>query len=112
MLSRLNMSFALALALLAPPQPSAVRPDCDARLEDIQDARRTLRGLLHAERHLRRRHARSATRAARNGVQRLLGPISNQARALEVELDLRERAYILCVEQQLDARAQPVSGQR
>lgn len=104
------MSFALALVLLSPsPAPTVVLPDCDARLDDVHDARQTLRGLLDAERRLRRRHARGLTRAERNEVQRLLGPISNQARALEVELDLRERAYIRCVEHQLDARAEPVA---
>lgn len=102
------MSFVFALALLGPPQTALVRPDCAAGLEDIEDARQTLRGLLTAERKLRRRHARARSRRERNGLQRLLGPISNQARALEVELDRRERAYIRCVERQLDARARPV----
>ncbi len=112
MLSDRDMSLALALALLAPPQPALVRPDCAARLEDIEDARQTLAGLLDSERLLRRQHARARTRRERNGLQRLLGPISNQARALEVELDLHERAYIRCIERQLDARARPVSDRR
>ncbi|MCR9159797.1 MAG: hypothetical protein ACE37F_05565 [Nannocystaceae bacterium] len=103
------MSFALVLALLAPPQPALVRPDCGAGLQDIEDARQTLRGLLASERVLRRQHARARSRRERNDVQRLLGPISNQARALEVELDRRERAYIRCVERQLDARARPLA---
>ncbi len=98
------------LALLAPATPAVVRPSCEVQLQDIRDARRTLRGLQTSERWLRRRFSRVRTRAERHQVERLLLPISNQARALEDELERQERAYIRCVEAQLDADAHPVLG--
>lgn len=95
------------LALLAPSTPAVVLPRCDAQLQDIRDARLTLEGLKTSERWLRRRFARARTRLERRDLQRLLLPISSQARALEEELDRQERAYIRCVEAQLDSTAQP-----
>lgn len=100
--------LALAVSLLLSPSPAVVTPRCEAQLEDIQDARRTLRGLRTSQRWLLRRHARAATRRDRLDIERLLTPISTQADALELELDRQERAYIRCVESELDARARPV----
>jgi len=91
-------------ALLSSPPPSPRAIACEQRLEDIVDARHALRDLQDSERQLRRRFARAETRLQRRATQRLLVPISSQARALEVELDLQERAYIRCVEAELDHR--------
>lgn len=108
------MSFVpLLLALTLTSGHSAdIAPSCEARLADIRDARLTLDGLLAAERTLLRRHARARSHRARTEVVRLLGPITTQARALEEELDRQERAYLRCVEAQLDARPLPSSGAR
>ena len=97
-----------AVALLLSPAPAVVTPRCDARLEDIQDARRTLRGLRASQRLLLRRHARAGSRRDRLDIEQLLVPISTQADALDLELDRRERAYIRCVEAELDAQPRPM----
>ena len=102
------LSALLLFALSATPHAADVSPSCETRLEDIHDARRTLRGLHTSERLLRKQHARARSRAERNEVERTLVPIANQARALEHELEAQEHAYIRCVERQLDARARPL----
>ena len=102
----LTHTLVVALTALSPtPDTAAVSPSCEVRLTDVQEAQDSLGGLHHSERLLRRRFARAHTRAERRAIERVLLPIANQARALEGELDLRERAYIRCVEAQLDARA-------
>ena len=99
-------ALVLALTALSPtPDAAAISPSCEVRLVDVQEAQHSLGGLHRSERLLRRRFARARTRAERREIERVLLPIANQARALEDELDLRERAYIRCVEAQLDARA-------
>ncbi len=103
------LTHALLFALTASsptPDTAAISPSCETRLEDAHDAQLSLRGLHRSEHLLRRRFARAQTRAERRAIERVLLPIANQARALEDELDRRERAYIRCVEAQLDARAQ------
>lgn len=100
-------AIVLTLTALSPtPETAAVSPSCEVRMQDVHEARRSLTGLHRSERTLRRRFARASTRAERLGIERVLLPIANQARALEDEVDKRERAYIRCVEAQLDARAQ------
>ena len=107
----LTHAIAFALTALSPnPDAAAVSPSCEVRLEDVLEARHSLHGLHGSERTLRRRFARAQTRAERRAIERVLLPIANQARALEDELDKRERAYIRCVEAQLDARAQRATG--
>lgn len=107
----LTHAVVFALTALSPnPEAATVSPSCEVRLQDVHDARRSLDGLHRSERTLRRRIAGAQTRAARLGIERVLLPIANQARALEDELDKRERAYIRCVEAQLDARAQRATG--
>ena len=102
----LTHALVLAMTALSPtPDTAAVSPSCEVRLEDVHDAQRTLGGLHRSEHLLRRRFARAQTRAERRAIERVLLPIANQARALEDELNRRERAYIRCVEAQLDARA-------
>lgn len=99
-----------ALTALSPSlDAAAVSPSCEIRLDDVHEARRSLKGLNRSERFLRKRFARARTRAERRGIERVLLPIANQARALEDEVDRRERAYIRCVEAQLDARARPTT---
>jgi len=100
--------LAFAVSLLLSPSPAVVTPRCDAQLEDIQDARRTLRGLRASQQLLLRRHARAGSRRDRLDIERLLTPISNQADALADELDRQERAYIRCIEAELDARPRPL----
>lgn len=108
----LTHAVIFALTALSPdPEAAAVAPSCEVRLQDVLEARESLRGLHRSERVLRRRFARAQTRADRRVIERVLLPIANQARALEDVLDARERAYIRCVETQLDARARRVTGE-
>ena len=111
-LGRTMLTRALALplnALCGAADPAVVSPSCDIRLNDLRDAQRSLEGLHRSEQHLRRRFTRAHTRDERRKIERVLVPISNQARALEEEVDAQERAYIRCVEAQLDARASQVA---
>lgn len=101
-----SQAIVFALTALSPtPDAAAVTPSCELQLEDVHDAQRSLTGLQRSEHRLRRQFARAQTRAQRRSIERVLLPIANQARALEDEVDRRERAYIRCVEAQLDARA-------
>ncbi|MGH1342040.1 MAG: hypothetical protein ACRBN8_10840 [Nannocystales bacterium] len=106
-------AIALSLLTLSPtPDPAAVSPSCEVRLQDVHEAQYSLNGLSRSERSLRRQFARARSRAERHAIERVLLPIANQARALESEVDLRERAYIRCVEAQLDARAEQATRSR
>ncbi len=95
----------LALVMV-PPAPALVRPPCEVQLRTIREAQRTLRTLHRSETSLRRRHRHGAP------VERLLHPIANQARALEALLDAQERAYIRCIEDQLDEQPRPARALR
>lgn len=106
----LTHAVVFALSALSPtPEAASVSHSCEVRMQDVHEARLSLSGLHRSERTLRRSFARASTRSERLGIQRVLVPIANQARALEDEVDKRERAYIRCVEAQLDARAQPAT---
>ncbi len=117
MTPRLSLSVLVFLCLLLGGGSASAAEVCQAQLRDIRSARVSLRGLQRSQRRLhatQRRidHGKLRGRADVTRLQiiaRMLPPITSQIRALITEIDVRERAYIRCVERSLESPVGPGS---